>query len=223
MNATHATHATRTGPAAIVVAACALLVPAPLDAQSILPDPAAIDAAPATATRGNVGAVLEVVEFSDFECPYCGEARVVLETLFARHGDEVRIVYRHYPLPSHDYAERAAQASVEAARQHAFWPYHDLLFRHQDRLTDVDLVGYADSLGLDSDRFVRALEGEIHAETVLADVVLGRELAVTGTPTFFLNGYRIVGVPPLWVFEEALRAFREGRVEPKPLVLPRAR
>lgn len=167
--------------------------------------------------RGNVDAALEIVVFSDFECPYCALAVPVLDSLFARHGDDVRFVYRHYPLPMHEHARRAAEAAVEAGRQDAFWRYHDLLFAHQGRLTDTDLVGYADSLGLDSEAFAEALAEGAHAEIVEADITFGRSLAVTGTPTFFLGGYRVVGVPPLWVFEEALEAFRKERVEPRPL------
>lgn len=162
-------------------------------------------------------AVLEVVEFSDFECPYCAMAVAVVDSLVAHHGDRVRLVYRHYPLPMHPHAERAAQAAVEAQRQGAFWPYHDLLFRNQDRLTDVDLVGYADSLDLDVDAFRAALRDGRHADAVTRDRALGRGLAVTGTPTFFVNGYRLVGTPPVRVFEEAIRAFEAGRVEPRRL------
>lgn len=166
-------------------------------------------------------AIVEIVEFSDFECPYCALAVPVLDSLARVHGDDVRLVYRHYPLSSmHPHADRAAQAAVEAQRQGAFWAYHDLLFRYRDRLTDVDLLGYADSLGLDVAMFEKALREETHADVVAEDLALGRALAVTGTPTFFVNGYRLVGVPPLWVFEEAIRAFREGRVERRPLVAP---
>jgi protein-disulfide isomerase len=167
--------------------------------------------------RGPEQAILEIVEFSDFECPYCAGAKPVLDSLLFRHPDDVRLVYRHFPLPTHAASERAAIASVEAARQGAFWSYHDLLFAHQDRLTDVDLIGYADSLGLDSDAFARALSERSHVAVVAADIALGQSLAVVGTPTFFLNGYRLVGVPPLWVLEEVLRAFRDGRATPRPL------
>ena len=166
---------------------------------------------------GPADAVLEIIEFSDFECPFCGRAKPVLDSLRARQGDAVRLVYRHFPLPMHAHAGPAAQAAVEAARQGAFWPYHDLLFTHQDRLTDADLVGYADSLGLDTAAFAAALAGGTHAAAVAADVALGQGLGVGGTPTFFLNGYRVVGTPPLWVFEQAIRAFRSGAVEPRPL------
>ena len=116
---------------------------------------------------------------------------------------------------------RAARAAVEAERQGAFWAYHDILFRNPDRLTDADLVGYADSLGLDAGAFADALAEGRHAGRVEADRVFGTSLAVTGTPTFFVNGYRLVGTPPIWVFGLALEAFREGRVESRPLEPPR--
>lgn len=162
-------------------------------------------------------AVVEVVEFSDFECPYCAMGVPVADSLIALYGDRVRFVYRHYPLPMHPHAERAAQAAVEAQRQGEFWAYHDLLFRHQDRLTDVDLLAYADSLDLDVEAFRAALQEGRHADAVARDRSIGRTLAVTGTPTFFVNGYRIVGAPPIWVFEEAIRAFEKGLVEPRAL------
>lgn len=178
--------------------------------------PASLEDPPARGAAADQ-TVIEVVEFSDFECPYCAMAVPVADSLVALHGEKVRLVYRHYPLPMHPHAERAAQAAVEAQRQGAFWAYHDLLFRHQDRLTDVDLVGYADSLDLDVEAFREALRDGRHADVVARDRALGRQLAVTGTPTFFVNGYRIVGAPPIWVFEEAIRAFEEERVEPRAL------
>jgi protein-disulfide isomerase len=144
-----------------------------------------------------------------------------VDSLVALHGDHVRLEYRHYPLPMHEHAFRAARAAVEAERQGAFWAYHDILFRNGERLTDADLVGYADSLGLDAEAFADALAQERHAGRVEADRLLGTSLAVTGTPTFFVNGYRIVGTPPIWVFELALEAFREVRVESRPLEPPR--
>lgn len=160
--------------------------------------------------------ILEIVEFSDFECPYCAGARPVLDSLLTTHAAAVRLVFRHYPLPAHPHAQRAAEAAVEADRQGAFWAYADLLFAHRERLTATDLVGYADSLGLDGGAFARALREGTHAAVVQRDVRLGRSLAVSGTPTFFVNGFRLVGTPPLWVFEEALRAFGEKRVQARP-------
>lgn len=191
----------------------AVLLVAPARSQSVADAPPARGAPPDEA-------VVEIVEFSDFECPYCALAVPVLDSLLARHGDEVRFVFRHYPLSMHPHAARAAEAAVEARGQGAFWEYHDLLFRNQEALADADLIGYADSLGLDAEGFERALVEGTHAPAVTADVALGRSLSVTGTPTFYVNGYRLVGVPPLWVFEAALRAFRQGLAEKRPLEPP---
>lgn len=181
-------------------------------AQSAVPD------APA---RGADDPVLTIVEFGDFECPSCALAAPVLDSLVSLHGNEIRLEYRHYPLPTHAHAARAAQAAVEAERQRAFWGYHDILFRNRDRLTDADLVGYADSLELNPDGFADALATGRHAGRVEDDRMYGISLAVTGTPTFFVNGHRIVGTPPTWVFELALEAFREGRVKSRTLEPPR--
>jgi len=199
--------------------AAALLAAALTAAPAAAQDPAPAGA-PNPPTRGPADAVLTIVEFTDFECPYCRGALPVIDSLLTRHPADVRIVHRHYPLPMHAHARQAAIAAVEAERQGAFWPYHDLLFAHQDRLADADLVGYADSLGLDSEAFARAISRGTHADVVDADEALGRALAVSGTPTFFVNGYKLVGVPPLWVWEESIKAFREGRARPRPLEPP---
>lgn len=183
--------------------------------------PAAAQDGPPVRGTGVDAAILEIVEFSDFQCPFCARALPVLDSIMTAHGGEVRILYRHFPLSTiHPHAESAAQAAVEAARQGAFWEYHDLLFRRQDRLTPADLVGYADSLGLDAAAFAEALETGVHAAAVAADRELGRSVGVTGTPTFFINGYRVVGVPPIWVFEEAIRAFRRGTATRRPVAPP---
>ena len=139
----------------------------------------------------------------------------MVDSLLAAHPGEVRHVYRHYPLPMHEYASRAAQASIEAQRQDRFWPYHDRLFENQQALSDDDLVGHAEWLGLYADSFERALAGNVHQARMHEDMELGRSLGVTGTPTFFLNGFRLQGVPALWMFEIALEAFRTGLVEPR--------
>jgi protein-disulfide isomerase len=161
--------------------------------------------------------VLEIVEFSDFQCPFCAQAVPVIDSLLSAHPDDVRHVYRHFPLPMHEHAARAAQAALEAERQDAFWTYHDLLFENQGALSDPELVGYAERLGLDAEAVERALAEGTHQARMHADMELGQSLGVTGTPTFFLNGFRLQGVPPIWVFELAIEAFREGLVEPRPL------
>lgn len=166
-------------------------------------------------TRGPEDAVLEIVEFSDFECPYCAMAMPVVDSLLAAHPEDVRLVFRHFPLPIHEHAARAAQAAIEAERQGAFWAYHDLLYENQAELADTDLIGYAEAIGLDAGAFERALAEGAHQQRMHEDMELGTSLAVTGTPTFFVNGFRIQGVPPIWVFEIAIDAFRKGVVEPR--------
>lgn len=178
--------------------------------------PAGVAAQEAPA-RGPEDAVLEIVEFSDLECPYCAQAVPVLDALLAAHPNDVRHVFRHFPLPIHEHAARAAQAAIEAQRQGAFWPYHDHVFRNQAAMTDADLVGYAEALGLDAGAFERALADGSHQARMHADMELGMSLAVTGTPTFFINGFRLQGVPPVWVFEIALEAFRGGLLEARPI------
>ncbi|HEY7470923.1 MAG TPA: DsbA family protein [Gemmatimonadota bacterium] len=185
-------------------AAAALFAPVLLAAQD----------APA---RGPEGAVLEIVEFSDFECPFCAQALPVLDALLAAHPDDVRLVFRHFPLPIHEHAARAAQAAIEADRQGAFWRYHDHVFANQAAMTDADLVAYAERMGLDAGALERALAEGTHQARMHADMELGMSLAVRGTPTFFVNGFRLEGVPPLWVFERALAAFRSGIVGARPL------
>jgi protein-disulfide isomerase len=190
--------------AALFASLAALLVPGALRAQ---PAPA----------RGPEAAVLEIVEFSDFQCPFCAQAVPVLDALVAAHPDDVRLVFRHYPLPIHEHAARAAQAAIEADRQGVFWRYHDEVFRNQSAMTDADLVTLAEGMGLDAGAFERALAEGTHQARMHADMELGMSLGVTGTPTFFVNGFRLEGVPPLWVFELALEAFRKGLVEARPI------
>ncbi|HKY59602.1 MAG TPA: DsbA family protein, partial [Gemmatimonadota bacterium] len=177
----------------------------------------ALPAQPAPA-RGPEGAALEIVEFSDFQCPFCAEARPVIDSLLAAHPDGVRHVYRHFPLPMHEHAARAAQASIEAGLQGAFWPYHDRLFENQAALSDAELVEHAEDLGLDGEAFERALASASHQARMHEDMELGRALGVTGTPTLFLNGFRFQGVPSVWMLEIALEAFRTGLVAPRSLV-----
>ena len=141
----------------------------------------------------------------------------MIDSLLAAHPGEVRHVYRHFPLPMHEYAARAAQASIEAELQGRFWPYHDLLFENQAALSDAELVGHAERLGLDAVAFERALASGTHQARMHADMELGQSLGVTGTPTLFLNGFRLQGVPSVWMLEIALEAFRTGRVEPRAL------
>ena len=143
--------------------------------------------------RGPARAPVTIVEYGDFECPYCGQAEPVVRELLAGHGD-VRYVWRHLPLTDvHPHAELAAEAAEAAADQGAFWPMHDLLLRRQDALLLPDLLRYAAETGLDAERFRAYLTRRAGAARVAADVDSADLSGVSGTPTFFINGRRHYG------------------------------
>ncbi|NMO88453.1 thioredoxin domain-containing protein [Actinomycetospora sp. TBRC 11914] len=143
--------------------------------------------------RGPHDAPVTVVEYGDFECPYCGQAEPSVRELLAEHGD-VRYVWRHLPLRDvHPHAELAARATEAAAAQSAFWDLHDRLLDHQDELRAIDLEHHAEALGLDVERFRRDLRSPDAAERVAADLESADRSGVSGTPTFFVNGRRHYG------------------------------
>lgn len=144
--------------------------------------------------RGPVDAPLELVEYGDFECPFCGRATGAVEEVRERLGDRVRYVFRHLPLPDvHPHAELAAEAAEAAAEQGAFWELHDRLFAHQGDLEPTDLVDHAEALGLDVERFTQSLGAGDHAARVRSDVASAEASGAEGTPTFFVNGKRLLG------------------------------
>ncbi|MFL5759585.1 MAG: DsbA family protein [Thermomicrobiales bacterium] len=142
-------------------------------------------------TRGSATAPVTLVEYGDFECPYCGQAYPIVEAIQQRFGDQLRFVFRNFPLTqAHPHAEHAAEAAEAASAQGAFWPMHEQLFTHQKTLDDSHLVGYASDLGLDSERVDRELAEGVHTEKVRAHFMSGIRSGVNGTPTFFINGVR---------------------------------
>jgi Na+/H+ antiporter NhaA len=144
--------------------------------------------------RGPAGAPLTLVEYGDFECPFCGRATGVVRELRERFGDELRYVFRHLPLADvHPHAELAARAAEVAGAHGAFWPFHDLLFDHQDALEVDDLFSYAAAVGLDPEAFARELDDARHAARVRADVASADAGGAQGTPTFFIGDRRHVG------------------------------
>jgi Na+/H+ antiporter NhaA len=143
--------------------------------------------------RGPREAPVTIVEYGDFECPYCGQAESVIRELLSDYGD-TRYVWRHLPLTDvHSRAQLAAEASEAAARQGKFWDMHDLLLDHQDALRPPDLIGYAEQIGLDVDRFTDDLRNHRGAARVARDVDSADLSGVSGTPTFFINGRRHYG------------------------------
>ena len=162
--------------------------------------------------RGPADARVTVVEFTDYECPFCARYfRQVYPTLLTEYGDRIRYVIRNYPLTSiHAHAAKAAEAAECAADQDKFWEYHDVLYPRQASLDLPNLKQYAAELGLDGDRFAACLDSGEKAEIVAADVRDGRAYGLNGTPTFFINGRKLVGAQPLAVFESYIeRALQE--------------
>jgi protein-disulfide isomerase len=156
--------------------------------------------------RGPHDAPVTLVEYGDFECPYCGQAEPVVRKLLAEHGD-VRFVWRHLPLSDvHPRAQLAAEATEAAADQGAFWEMHDLLLDHQDHLRAPDLIGYAEDLGLDVERFEDHLRRRAGAARIAEDIDSADLSAVSGTPTLFINGRRHRGAYDIVTLTSAVRA-----------------
>ena len=141
--------------------------------------------------HGPAAAPVTLVEYGDYECPYCGAAHPIVQAIQQEMGDRLRFVFRNFPLTQiHPHAQGAAEAAEAASDQDAFWPYHDHLYEHQDALSPRSLVGYAGDFNLDASRFERALENHDFEERVRADFMSGVRSGVNGTPTFFINGVR---------------------------------
>jgi protein-disulfide isomerase len=156
--------------------------------------------------RGPKDAPVTVIEYGDFECPYCGRAEPAVRELLADFGD-VRYVWRHLPLSDvHPNALRAAEAVEAAADQGAFWEMHDVLLDHQDDLRPRDLLAYAEQLGLDVERFRDDLRRQRWAPRIEEDVDSADMSGVTGTPTFFINGRKHDGAYDIGALSAAVRA-----------------
>jgi protein-disulfide isomerase len=154
-------------------------------------------------------APVTLVEYGDYECPYCGMASPIVKRAQQDLGNRLRFVFRNFPLAeSHPHARLAAQAAEAAGAQEKFWEMHDMLFEHQDALEAEDLVGYAKSLGLDVQQFTRELEAGTYEKRVRDDFRSGVRSGVNGTPTFFVNGSRYDGS---WANEKAfMHTLREA-------------
>ncbi|HMI49423.1 MAG TPA: DsbA family protein [Gemmatimonadaceae bacterium] len=139
-------------------------------------------------------APVTLVEYGDYECPYCGMAHPIVQRAQQQLGSDLRFVFRHFPLAeAHPHARLAAQAAEAAGAQGKFWEMHDALFEHQDALGGEDILSYAQSIGLDIAKFARDLEAPTYAKKVRDDFRSGVRSGVNGTPTFFVNGIRYDG------------------------------
>jgi protein-disulfide isomerase len=155
--------------------------------------------------QGSAEASVTLVQYGDYECPYCGEAYPIVKELQERMGARLRFVFRNFPIStSHPHAEAAAEAAEAADAQGRFWEMHDLLYERQRHLTDRDLHAYAEHLELDVERFDQEMEAHVHAARVHEDFMSGVRSGVNGTPTFYINGVRHDGS---YAFEVLLEAF----------------
>ncbi|MEM1347533.1 MAG: thioredoxin domain-containing protein [Myxococcota bacterium] len=139
-------------------------------------------------------ALVTIVAFSDFECPFCSRANPAIDEALRTHSDKIRLVFKHFPLPFHKRADEAAKLSIIAASQDKFWAVHDLLFANQDALADADLQRYADEAGLGIPDITQAMQDPALLQRIEDDMTLGVQSGVQGTPTFFINGQRFSGV-----------------------------
>ena len=164
---------------------------------------------PADHVRGPRNAPLILVEYGDYECPYCRQAHLMMPALERRFAGELAYVFRHFPVTTiHPQAEEAAEAAEAAGARGEFWRMHDLLFGNQDALGFENLIGYAKSLGIDSNEFANELMERVHAKRVRDDFISGVRSGVNGTPTFFVNGMRFDGVLELETMTQALEYAR---------------
>lgn len=160
--------------------------------------------------RGPKNAPVTLVEYGDFECPYCGKAHDVLQEILEKMGPQLRFVYRHFPLTTiHPHAESAALASEAAGAQGKFWEMHAILYGHQHALEEEDLQEYAQALDLDLTDFDEAMRTRRSLPRVKEDFVGGVRSGVNGTPTFFVNGFRHDGTFEFPVLHRALKQAAE--------------
>jgi protein-disulfide isomerase len=154
--------------------------------------------------RGPKDAKVTIVEFSDFECPYCGQAHDTVEQVMNTYAGKVRLVYRQFPLSFHPHAAKAAEASLCAADQGKFWEYHDVLFKNQKKLEPADLKSHATEVGMDAQKFGQCLDSGDKKKAVDADQQAGLAAGVGGTPAFFINGIFLNGAQPIDEFKKVI-------------------
>ena len=155
---------------------------------------------------GPADAPVTLVEYGDFECPFCARSYPAVQQIRRQLGDRLRFVFRHFPRPEHPHARHAAEAAEAAAAQGHFWQMHDMLFEHQGALEDKDLIGYAAAIGLDVGLFEHDLTTHVYLERVQADLQSAARNGVHGTPTFFINGVKHEGAD---TFDDLMGAIRE--------------
>ena len=188
----------------LLIAGWSVVAPAPVVAQvdlTVVP----------TMTRGPEAAPVTIVEFLDFECPYCKRVQRSLEQILKEYDGRVRLVAKDLPLASHRQARQAAEAARCAAADGHYWPYHDRLFAEQPRFAEDRLIAYAVELGLDREAFARCVAERRFARDVEADVAQSRALGVNRIPTFLVNGRTLVGAHTVEAFRTVIDEALKGR------------
>ncbi len=158
------------------------------------------------AVRGNENAPVTIIEFSDYQCPYCKRNRETMKQIEEAYGDQVAFVFRDFPLKFHQNAQKAAEAAECAGEQGKYWEFHDYLFDHQDKLAVDDLKAAAKELGLDTGSFNQCLDSGAQEAEVLADMRAGEALGIKGTPMAFVNGKMVNGARPFETFKQLIDA-----------------
>ncbi len=158
---------------------------------------------------GNPDAPVTIIEYSDFQCPFCGrffqQTLPLIKENYIKTG-KAKLEYKHFPLSFHQYAQKAAEAAECAGEQGKFWEMHDKIFENQQALDTESLKSYARDIGLNGDQFDSCLDSGKYASKVQQDFNDGREAGVSGTPTLFVNGQKIVGAQPFETFKNAIEA-----------------
>jgi len=170
---------------------------------------AAIVQAPAT-SFGPANAKVQVVEFSDFQCPFCSRAADVVHQIKEKYGDRVRFTFRQFPLPMHQNARTAAEAALAANNQGKFWEFHDRLFHNQQQLDRAGLEEQAKQSGLNVAAFKKSLDEHQYAAVIDSDLKLGEQVQVSGTPTMFVNGARVANPTSFEAVAELIEAALKG-------------
>lgn len=164
----------------------------------------AVQVGPEDHVRGNADAPVTLVEYGDFECPYCGEAYAMVKELEEKYGDRLRVVFRSFPLAQHRHAEAAAETAEFAADQGRFWEMHDMLYEHQNALDEPHLLGYAKRLGLDAKALSVALSEQTYRPLIDEIKEGAQESEIPGTPAFFLNDVLFEDDPSVESFSNAI-------------------
>jgi len=182
----------------------------------VMLEPPRLQLAAAGPTRGKGGAPVTIVEYSDFECPFCGRAAATIRKVESEYAGEVKVVYRDFPLPGHRGAPRAAEAAHCAGDQGKYWEMNDRLFSKGGAISESDIRRFASELQLDPQQFTACLDSGKHAATWKAAQAEGMAVGVQSTPTFFINGRMIAGAAPYELFakviDEELERAKGGRV-----------